>query len=480
MGDDRFERLIDLISARTGLRASTQDNRVLRKIVADRMAFHRFSSIQEYTDLLSSDTDENGFEREELTFLLTVGESYFFRDKGQFQLIRERILPELAERRKAERTIRIWSAGCSTGEEPYTLAIILSEMMSDFAGWKVTVIGTDIKEEFLKKAKRGIFGTWSFRTVPEEIRTKYFREYNGLFKLDPLIKNMVTFQRGDLVKDAFPDSAGALRDMDLILCRNVFIYYERKAVSAIVEKMAGTLREGGYLIVGHGELFSATTNMLTPRMFPQSMAYERVKEGSTPSQELFRPTYFAPALSAQLAPAPAINPPHVVSAIKKADWQSVLFAAGECFNDGNYRGAIDHLNKFPKEIKGDFRSLILMASSHANLGEYTRSVGYLHKAIAVNRFSAEPYYLLSHIAEENGQLDDAKENLRKVIYLEPSAVTAYLELAAIHENEGDFEKARKMRTSALAALKKLPKDEIVGFYKESAENMIKFVEKMLE
>lgn len=450
MEDASFFQLSKIVSARTGLRIEGRDGGALQKIASSRIRRHGLSSTEQYLRLLESDTGEGRLEREELIVLLTVGESYFFRDKGQFELLRSRILPELVKRREAERTLRVWSAGCATGEESYSLAIIINEILSNLPDWRVMIVGTDIKEEFLEKARKGVYGAWSFRMAPEGMRERYFTERDGRFELYPRIRNMAAFRRGDLANDAFPEPGGELRDMDLILCRNVFIYYDRKTVASMVEKMAGALREGGYLITGHWELFSSPSSLLTPRLFPESLVYERARKASRETGAGFRPPVF-PALppKAQSRPAVALPPPVAPSDEKE-------------------------------DAPDDFHTLYLAAYAHANLGEHEPAVDCLQRAIKMDRLSVEPYYLLAHIAEEKGDREEAVENLRKVIYLEPSAVAAYLDLAAIHENGGDGEKARRMRKAALDALKKLPRESVVAPYGEKAGELVHVVERLLE
>lgn len=480
MEEDAFARSVKIISAKTGLRLDGHDPGTLRKVAAARMAFHGLSSPDEYGDLLEADTPKGRLEREELISLLTVGESYFFRDKGQFNLLRNMILPELIELRKAGRMLKIWSAGCATGEEPYSLAILLHEMIPDIADWRILVLGTDIKDEFLEKARKAVYRDWSFRTVPEEVRKKYFTEKDGWSKLDPIIKNMVTFRRGNLLDGVFTAPAGEPPGADLILCRNVFIYYRRKIAAAIANKMAESLREGGYLITGHWELFSPPDGILTPRVFPGSLVYQRLAEFPVKAPRLSAP----PVLPAVHIPPRAdtvlrISHPASPAADVPRERQDSLGEAEGLFKNGHYRRAAALFENELRKTPDDFRILCLTAHAYANLGDHGRAMECLRKAVNVNPLSAEPYYLLASIAEENGDAASAKENLGKVIYLEPASVAAYLDLAAIHESAGDVAKARKLRMAALDALRKLPKGSIVEPHGTTADEFIHFVELLL-
>ncbi|MBI3581300.1 MAG: tetratricopeptide repeat protein [Nitrospinae bacterium] len=479
MTDEDIHKITGLVSERTGLRVATGDGARLRKTVLERMRLRRLSSAEHYLRLLESDASESRVELDALGSALMVGESYFFRDKGKFQLIRERLLPELAERWKSRKTLGIWSAGCACGEEAYSLAITVREALPDLADWKIRIVGTDSNEEFLDKARGGVYGAWSLRSAPAGTIGKYFEEKDGQFSLVSGIKNMVEFRKGDLRKDPFPAPVGLPGEADLILCRNVFIYYERAAVADMVQKLSRTLREGGYLLTGHWELFSTPSELLTPRMFPESLAYQRVREGAKAPEPSFQAPY-RPAVLAEKGPdlpAAIFSPP--VSTPAKEDLETIYSRAEKYFLGGDYGKAIDALYAVLDENPRHFRGLCLAANALANAGEHAKARERLNRAVKAGPLSPEPYYLLARIAEEEGDSASAVESLKKAIYLEPSSVAAYLELAAIYENAREFEKARKARQSALSLLTALPKDEVVAPYAETAGKMILMVEKLL-
>ena len=213
----------NLIASRIGLLVREQDDALLCKVVAERVRALNLSGVEQYCRFLDSDADIR-HEREELAIFLTTGETYFFRDSGQHALLQDRILPELLERRKMEHALRIWCAACSSGEEAYSLAILLDELMADQSQWNFFILGTDINHSAIEKARQGIYTEWSFRGMSDERRQRYFHRHKDAWVLDDIMRSRVTFQTGDLVADEFPDHAAELYDMDLILCRNTFIY----------------------------------------------------------------------------------------------------------------------------------------------------------------------------------------------------------------------------------------------------------------
>ena len=166
---------------------------------------------------------------------LTIGETYFFRDGKTFEILQDHILPELiSSRQKTERRLRLWSAGCCTGEEPYSIAMLLSRMIPDLKSWNITILGTDINHRFLQKAAKGVYGNWSFRSNPTWIQAKDFHRKNGLLEISPDVKKMVTLSYLNLAEDAFPSLSNNTNAMDLILCRNVLMYFSVEQARKVI------------------------------------------------------------------------------------------------------------------------------------------------------------------------------------------------------------------------------------------------------
>ncbi len=436
--------LKEVVSRKTGLRILEQDTDAIRKVVQDRIRFHKLHSQVKYIQFLESNTAESRREHTELLSLLTVSESYFFRDKGQFVLLKERLLPELIERNKEKQKIRIWSAGCSTGEEPYSLAMLIDELLPRREEWKITITGTDISEEFLKKAKTGIYGQWSFRMVEPEIRERYFRKRRNEWEIDERIKRMVSFSSGNLLHDHFPDHI--ICNMDLILCRNVFIYFRSEAIPPVVNKFINTLNEGGYLITGHGEMHLHSYRNLKARIFPQSVVYQKIVD-----REL------------RIAATKPEIPETKIKTIKIA----------RTTKPKTYAEVTGSASPVPK-------SELELAREYANKGEYDKAEVICKKAIKVGPYPAKFCFILSQIAESRYKSEDAKSLLKKAIYLDPSFIAAYIELATYYDKEGNAERARKMRDTAAELVKQLPKDAIVEPYDISAVELIEYLRKPAE
>ncbi|HNP69618.1 MAG TPA: protein-glutamate O-methyltransferase CheR [Kouleothrix sp.] len=211
---------------------------------------------------------------------LTIGETYFFRNQAQFDVLREQILPELLERRAKTRALRVWSAGCATGEEPYSVAMLLGESLPDPESWQVSILATDLNPQFLARARDGLYGSWSFRDTPERLREQFFTPEHNRWRLSAGIRNMVSFARLNLVEPGYPAILNGTYGQDIILCRNVTIYFEEATTRQIIDRFYDALFPGGWLFVGHAE--------------PQADIYQRFEVHNFPKTILYRKPLDAP------------------------------------------------------------------------------------------------------------------------------------------------------------------------------------------
>jgi len=493
------EEFVNLIAKQTGIEIRSQNYGSLGDNIFSRMKALRLVSPQAYYNLLSGLNPQGEEEWQQFVCLMTNRESYFFRDKGQFSLLKNTLLPDLIRRNQRIKTLRICSAGCSTGQEPYSIAILLRELIANLDEWNLTILGIDINRESLDQGKRAFYNTWSFRQVEEDIKTRYFKNSAGYYQLNEDIRRLVKFHQVNLVRDPFPRLDSELRDLDLIICRNVFIYFTDHAISQVVEKFFNTLKVSGYLLTGHAELTSDHVKPFQAKLFPESIVYQRrsgqfsnIITQPTP-RESFKPeasplpSLTQPKEPIVYPPSPAIKlplsvprPTPINNAIKvnptpsKVNVQEQSLEEIEVLikNKSFYvaQKKLEHLlEKSPK----DFKSAYLMAELQANLGQYDNAKKWAEIAMKINTFSPNPYHLLAHIAEEQGNIEEAKEALKKVIYLEPYSVAAYINLANIYQKQGDLQRTKKMQQSALKILQGLPNDtKIPELANISAQDLI--------
>src|SRR5262245_533289 len=213
---------------------------------------------------------------------LTVGETYFFRESNVFSRLDNEILPALIkERRNNDRRIRVWSTACSTGEEPYSIAILLDRLLPDRNEWDVTILATDINPAALEHARRGLYREWSFRQTPTWIKQKYFKpQGKGRYEIAAHLKDQVSFKQLNLAADGYPSVLNNICAMDFIFCCNVLMYFTPECTCLTVEKLSRCLNPEGWLIVGQAELPQIQSPNLIPAHFDDAVVYQH-KNSST-------------------------------------------------------------------------------------------------------------------------------------------------------------------------------------------------------
>src|SRR6266404_3668794 len=206
-----------------------------------------------YLDILR-DPLRGARELDELIAEVTIGETHFFRHREHFEALRNLVLPDLIAQNRAHRRLRIWCAGCADGPEPYSLAILLKrEMSCELLGWEVAILGTDINRRSLARAREGKFEEWAFRSTPEELKRVCFLKEGGLWSIAPEYKECVSFQYHNLVEHSFPSVVNNLFCFDLIVCRNVMIYFGPDGMQRTILRFHNCLVPGGWLLVGPSE-----------------------------------------------------------------------------------------------------------------------------------------------------------------------------------------------------------------------------------
>jgi len=268
-----FKKIRDLVYEKTGMRFEENKMYFVKRRLEKRMEALGMDDLRDYYRYVKY--DPRGEELATLVNLLTTNETYFFRDFTQLKGFAEEVLPVLLEekRKKGEFTLRIWSAGCSTGEEVYTLAIIAYEMVEGVQKWDVKIVGSDINTQVLKSARRGVYGPRSVKNVPREYLEKYFIPLeDGMYKVVPLLQSKVHFCWSNLVDKK---TLLALRGMDAIFCRNVLIYFDKESRRKAIYNLYDCLAPGGYLFLGHSEMIGTVTAAFRVMRFPSCLVYKK-------------------------------------------------------------------------------------------------------------------------------------------------------------------------------------------------------------
>lgn len=280
--DEEFRLLRDFVYQHCGLYFHEENRYLLEKRLSKRLQQLQLKTFKDYYYLLRySPQREN--ELTEVVNILTTNETYFFREDFQLKTFVREILPEIRAKkeREGERRLRIWSAGCSSGEEPYTLAMLLLDMPA-FQGWQIEIIGTDISQRVLNLARKGVYGTSSFRTTDEDYLRRFFVEYEGKHKIVDRVKNLVTISHLNLF-DA--TKVSLLGKMDVVFCRNVIIYFDATGKKRVIDTFYQRLRPDGFLLLGHSESLMNISNQFSLRHFTHDMVYQRPPVGTSLSLE---------------------------------------------------------------------------------------------------------------------------------------------------------------------------------------------------
>jgi chemotaxis protein methyltransferase CheR len=271
--EDVFRLIRDIIKDYCGLYFDDSSRYLLEKRLSRRIRNHHLNDFRDYYRFIRYDKRAE----EELIAImdiLTVNETYFFREQNQLKAFSEEILEELKTLKRDRKTLRIWSAGCSTGEEPYTIAMLINER-GHFNGWDIEIYGSDINQRVLQTARRGVYRRNSFRTTEPYFMTKYFIEEDGSFKISDAAKKHVNFSYLNLLD---PFKSKFLGKMDVIFCRNVLIYFDNASRRRVIENFHDRLVVGGYLLLGHAESLINISTAFTLKHLKNDMVYQKPNE----------------------------------------------------------------------------------------------------------------------------------------------------------------------------------------------------------
>lgn len=270
MSEAQFGKLRTIIYDRSGIHFQDTKKYVLESRLTRRLEELNFENFDQYLMYLTAGPYQNE-EFQEMFNRITINETSFFRNEPQLQTFEERILPELLEARKATKTLRIWSAACSSGEEPYTLAIqIYRSLGVRLADWRIEILGTDISEKVLNIARSGRYHHYAVRSTSPAIVSRYFKQDDRHYQLNDDIMSMVHFEKLNL-KDVF--AARRFGTFDLIMCRNVMIYFDDDMKKSVIKMFHNQLADDGTLYIGHSETLRGLDSGFAQLDLPQAFAY---------------------------------------------------------------------------------------------------------------------------------------------------------------------------------------------------------------
>ncbi len=394
-----------------------------------------------------------------------------------FEILRNHIFPELIKRESSDsRAISIWSAACSTGEEPYSLAIMLKELIPEIETWKINIIASDIDETAISTARKGEYSQWSFRGVDTNIINKYFYKKNDTYKIKENYRSLVQFIHHNLISDNSPSNGnGDDEKFDIIICRNVTIYFKKETTMGLALNFYNSLKDGGYLVVGHAEYSADNYSKFISRVFPNGIVYQKSVNGNKNKKNI-------PEQIKSLKREPFTESDNLLNIIKKSSpalvkasdnlnlsehrnnlrEETIIFnEAIKYYNSSNYDFAIDRFFKIldinPKNVRASW----MLCHISANRGHFEEAVKWGNRCIEIDPLFKEAYYSLALIHLERKEYNEAVEKLKKVIYIDTNFTLGYFTLGNIYTLMYLHSQAKDCFKIASDLLSSKPSDEIV-------------------
>lgn len=471
-----LEDLRTLILNRTGLFEVLKNEQKLHDIILSCFMSSGLRDINDFYWELEKDENLTGPHWATLLTHITVPESFFFRDEGQLNLLRSIILPKIFENAKTARSIKIWSAGCSGGEEVYTISIILKELLGKENNWSIRIMGTDINSRYIEKAKEGIYTQWSLRTLGSMKTDAWFTRLKSGFRIKDEFRENVEFSTLNLsgVKGKYP---APFEDLDLIICRNVFIYFRHSTIQDIVSKFSLALNPEGYAMFGHAEYVHESNKNLTAHYFPQSVVYQ--KTGSVRALPGLNNTInikikeFVNKAGTEIGKTDAQVEIELNKKTQFPGDQNIhLLKKRNLTETGEFK------IKQPSDPEPDsgLKKLIDEARLLADNGSYSEAEKICSQLITQNIFEPYPYFLLGQIAHEKNEIQKAHTYLKKVLYLKSDHIGAMVELASVYQALQDDDKALRLRKKVALLLEKMnPETKIADYDDISASELLTLI-----
>jgi len=465
ISDEQWLQLAQWITAQIGLHLPRERLPDLkRRLLSAAREFH-FDSIEPFVSWLLS-TKLTQRQIETLASHLTVGETYFFRETLSLEALEKYVLPELIESRRSMRYLRIWSAGCATGEEPYSIAILLSRLIPDIGQWQITLLATDINPRFLESAVQGIYREWSFRGDFQWLKNQYFtRTLDGRYRISEKIKKMVTFNYLNLATDPYPSLFNNTNAMDIILCRNVLMYLEPSLAKRVVGRFYRALVNGGWALPSVTEGFHLLFTRFAAVTFPGVTLYQK-RVNQEGALEMFPPrrdSEMPAAVDTQAEreegppvlptdarplgpvsegePEPAGRMPSFpempqAQTLEGESGNSFYENALRLFQQGLYSECEKILRPWLEKDPENFHGQALMARLYADQGRLLEAQAQCEKAISINKLDAGCHYLLAVIFIEQQRFSEAEQALHRALYLNPNFVLAHFTLGNLTREGG--------------------------------------------
>jgi chemotaxis protein methyltransferase CheR len=459
---DRFRTLIE---ERFGLCLSEQADH-LSKVVRQRMQATGCQDFAAYDALLTM-SSESSKELRAVVEVLTVGETYFFRNGDHFRALVEHALPERLRDARG-RPVRVLSAGCASGEEPYTIAILLREHFADLGASEVSVVAVDVNPAAIAKARRAHYSSWSLRETPWSIREKYFRGEGAEAVLADDVRAMVTFEERNLFES--DPRFWAPTSFDVVFCRNVIIYFGPEKLTEAIARLTYVLASRGFLFLGHSESLRGMTDDFDLLNTHNTFYYQR-RDPSLPkpangaggswTASIERASSRVRQLTSRPPPplpsdAPLLSPSGAERASGRPDPLQVAAAsielATELYRQERFADALDLLRALPPAAQSEPGVQVLTAAILINQGELPAAEAICRRVLSVDDLNAGAHYLTALARERGGDLEGAVRHDQMAAYLDATFAMPRLHMGMLARHAGDLPTARRELSQAMTLL----------------------------
>jgi chemotaxis protein methyltransferase CheR len=450
LGDEEFRTVRDLIARTSGIYIHAADKETLRAHIGTRMEKCGTRRLADYVQLLSSSP---GHELEELLNLVAIQETYFFRDQAQFMALQRYVIPELLKTRsRRDVPLRIWSAGCSTGEEAYTIAILLAESLSGVKFPPPYILATDVSRTALDAARRGVYGDRSLRSTPEDYRQRFFARKGESYVLDEFIKGMVEFRPFNLMNTPYPGTEGP--GWDIIFCRNVTIYFRPQFTRKVIRRFYESLGEGGYLFTGFSETLRYLSRDFLTVQLGGIFLYQKGKAaGGQAAKPSARPGRGRKTRAKTLPPSPPPKGAEAQGEPRSGVSEDLQSRASELLESGLYEQAGRILTPLLEQPSPPAEAALLRAEILLNQGRAAAAKTVCEEVIRREPLAVAGYYLLAIIHRAAEEADLAVDMFRRVVYLRPEHALARFHLGELYAQRKEREAARREYGNAIRLLR---------------------------
>jgi len=430
-----LSQLSEMIAAKTALHFPEERWGDLEQKVGSSAKEFGFSAREEFIQWLLSSPITTA-QMNIIASHLTIHETYFWREPQVFEALVTQVLPEFVRSRKSgDKRLRIWSAGCATGEEPFSIAIALRKAIPALENWQITILATDINPRILRKAMAGVYSKWSFRNAPPWLIDGYFNcKKDGVFEILPEIRKMVTFTYLNLAEDNYPSSLNNTNAMDIIFCRNVLMYFGPERAKQVGQNLFRSLVNGGWLMVSASELSQHLFPQFASVKFPGAIVYRKSAESSDRVEQ--------PPLSFRFhedEKTEAVVYEFPVRIEPVAVLEQPPQAAG--------------LQTIGKTAEETPQSKAISIRSLADQGKLPEAFALCEEALASGKLDPRLHFLRAIILQELNRIDEACVSLKRTLYLDRNFVMAHFALGNIAMQQGKAPVAKKHFENVLTILK---------------------------